>query len=155
MTASHLRRLHAPFKSQKQLSHQEKSIMINSVMKYHEPQMNADKRRFIVPAISSYLVLIDANRQNNHFFAPFAYFEVKNRIRSIIFWFENHREHRGHREKWQSSALSVYSVVDCLCEYSFFQKKLKNLSNSANHGKLGRKLLSNIFDDILKVGVNL
>ncbi|MFZ3382866.1 MAG: hypothetical protein WA144_02960 [Candidatus Methanoperedens sp.] len=52
--------------------------MINSVMKYHKPQMNADKRRFVVPAISSSLVLINANRQNNRFFAPFAYFAVKN-----------------------------------------------------------------------------
>jgi hypothetical protein len=38
------------------------------------------------------------------------------------FAFENHTEHRVHREKWQ---LSVYSVVDCLCKYSLFQKKLK------------------------------
>jgi len=44
---------------------------------------------------------------------------------SIIFWYVNHRE---HREKWQPSAFSVDSVVDCVCKYSFFQNKLKNLS---------------------------
>jgi len=32
-------------------------------------------------------------------------------------------EHRGHKEKWQSSVISVYSVVDYLCKYSFFQTK--------------------------------
>ena len=126
--------------------------MVDSVMKYHEPQMNTDKRRFVVPAISSSLVLINANQQNNHFFA---YLAVKNIILSIISRFENHREHRGHREKWQHSALSVYSVVDYLFRYSFFQKKLKNLTNSANHCKPTMELPSNIFDDILKVGVNL
>lgn len=52
--------------------------MINSFLKYHKPQMNADKRRFVIPAIYSSLVLIDPNQQNNHFFAPFAYFAVKN-----------------------------------------------------------------------------
>gem|GEM_PF-4226124 len=52
--------------------------MIDSVTKYHEPQMNADKRRFIVPAIISSLLSIDANQQNNDFFAPFASFAVKN-----------------------------------------------------------------------------
>jgi len=51
--------------------------MIDSVMKYHEPQMNADERRFVDPALSSSLVLIDPNQQNNHFFAPFAFFAVK------------------------------------------------------------------------------
>ena len=78
--------------------------MTNSVIKYHEPQMNADKRRFIVSALSSSLVLIDPNQQNNHFFATFAYFAVKK---------------------------------------------------SANCSKTALKLPSNIFDDILKVGVNV
>jgi hypothetical protein len=36
----------------------------------------------------------------------------KNMRLSIIFWFENHRERRIYREKWQPSAFSVYSVVD-------------------------------------------
>ncbi|MDP3106079.1 MAG: hypothetical protein Q8M95_15915 [Candidatus Methanoperedens sp.] len=41
---------------------------------------------------------------------------------NIIFWYEkNHREHRGHREKWQPSAFSVYSVVDYLCKYESFE----------------------------------
>ena len=52
--------------------------MINLVKKYKEPQMNADERRFVVPAICYSLVLIDINQKNNHFFAPFAYFAVKN-----------------------------------------------------------------------------
>ena len=78
--------------------------MINSVMKYREPQMNADERRFVVPALSSSLLLIDTNQKNNRFFVPFAYFAVKN---------------------------------------------------SANRNKPSRKLPPNIFDDILKVGVNL
>jgi len=43
---------------------------------------------------------------------------------SNIFGFVNQR---GHREKWQTSAFSVFSVVDYLCKYSFFQKKLKHL----------------------------
>ncbi|MDP3104232.1 MAG: hypothetical protein Q8M95_06455 [Candidatus Methanoperedens sp.] len=51
--------------------------MIDSVMKYHEPQMNADERRIVVPALGSTLILIDANQKNNYFFAPFAYFAVK------------------------------------------------------------------------------
>ncbi len=38
-----------------------------------------------------------------------------------IFMFINHREHRVHREKWQSSVLSVYSEVDYLTKYSFFK----------------------------------
>src|SRR4030067_1028103 len=42
----------------------------------------------------------------------------------IIFWFENHREHRGHREKWQSSVLSECSVVDYLYKYSFFLQRM-------------------------------
>ena len=52
--------------------------MIDSVIKYHKPQMNADERRFFVPSISSSPVLIDPNQKNNPFFAPFAYFAVKN-----------------------------------------------------------------------------
>ena len=36
------------------------------------------ERRFIVSALSSSLILIDPNQKNNHFFAPFAYFAVKN-----------------------------------------------------------------------------
>ena len=51
--------------------------MIDSVMKNQEPPMNADERRFVVPALSSSLVLIDAIQKNNHFFAPFACFAVK------------------------------------------------------------------------------
>ena len=39
---------------------------------------------------------------------------------------ENHREHRVHREKRQSS---VYSVVDYLCLDSLNQDKLKSLWN--------------------------
>ena len=39
---------------------------------------------------------------------------------------ENHREHRGHREKLHRSVLSVNSVVDCLCKYSIFQLKFKS-----------------------------
>jgi len=42
----------------------------------------------------------------------------------IIFWFENHREHRGHREKWQRSVLSECSVVDYLYKYSFSLKRM-------------------------------
>lgn len=57
--------------------------MIDSFMKYQEPQTNADKRRFIVPVSSSSLVLIDANQQNNDFFAPFAYFAVKTSANHI------------------------------------------------------------------------
>jgi len=41
-----------------------------------------DERRFIVPAICSSLLLFDRNQQNNHFFAPFAYFAVKSANRS-------------------------------------------------------------------------
>ncbi len=48
-------------------------------------------------------------------------FELFRKL-SIIFQFENHREHRVHREKWQSSVLSVYSVVDYLTKNSFFLK---------------------------------
>jgi hypothetical protein len=44
----------------------------------NKPQINADERRFVVPAICSSLLSIDANQQNNHFFAPFAFFAVKN-----------------------------------------------------------------------------
>ncbi len=40
---------------------------------------------------------------------------------------KNHREHRGHREKWQRSVLSVSSVVDYPYMDSFTQKKLKSL----------------------------
>lgn len=126
--------------------------MIDSVMKYHEPQINVDERRFIVPAIYSSLVSIETNQKKNHFFVRFL---VKNRRLSIILWLENHRVHRGHREKWQHSALSVYSVVDCLCKYYIFQKKLKNLTNSSNCSKPTTELQPNIFDDILKVGVKL
>jgi hypothetical protein len=43
----------------------------------------------------------------------------------IIFWFENHREHRGHREKWQRSVLSECSVVDYLYKYSFFLQRMR------------------------------
>lgn len=82
----------------------------------------ADERIFVVPAISS----------------------------SIIFWFENHRERRGHREKWQPSEFSVYSVVDYLCKYSFSQKKLKSLINFGNCSKPALEHLPNIFNDILK-----
>ena len=60
------------------------------------------------------------------------------------FAFENHTEHRVHREKWQ---LSVYSVVDCLCKYSLFQKKLKNLTNSPKRSKTEFELPPNIFYD--------
>jgi hypothetical protein len=52
--------------------------MINSAIKYYKPQMNADERRFFVPSISSSPILIDPNQKNNPFFAPFAYFAVKN-----------------------------------------------------------------------------
>jgi hypothetical protein len=34
---------------------------------------------------------------------------------SIAVLFENHRDLRVHREKWQPSAFSVYSVVDYIC----------------------------------------
>ena len=87
-----------------------------------EPQINTDKHR--LNALSEQIIG--------------AAFEVSNVLGTgflekvrlyIIFWFENHREHRGHREKWQPSAFSVYSVVDYLCKYSFFQKKLKSLKN--------------------------
>jgi hypothetical protein len=88
-----------------------------------EPQIPADKHRYVVPVICPSLVIIDTNQQNNHFFAPFGYF--------------------------------AYSVVDCLCKYSFFQKKLKNLTNSANPSKPAIELPPNILDKILKAGVNL
>ncbi len=55
--------------------HEEKIIMIDSIMKYHEPKMMAPR---VTPALSSSLLSIDTNEQNNHFFAPFAYFAVKN-----------------------------------------------------------------------------
>jgi hypothetical protein len=89
--------------------------------------------------IHSCLILSKNNQQNNHFFAPFASFAVKNRRLSIILCFENHRDLRGHREKRQPSTFSVYSVVDCLC------------NNQT------RKFIPNIFIDIKKVklGVNL
>jgi hypothetical protein len=45
----------------------------------------------------------------------FASFAVRILRFPIIFWFENHTELKGHRKKWQPSAFSVYSVVDCLC----------------------------------------
>ena len=45
----------------------------------------------------------------------FASFAVRIPGLSIIFWFENHTELKGHREKWQTSAFSVYSVVDYIC----------------------------------------
>ena len=43
----------------------------------------------------------------------------------IIFCFENHEDQRGHREKWQTSAYSVYTVVYYLCKYSFFPEEIK------------------------------
>jgi len=52
--------------------------MIKSATKYQEPQMNADERRFVVPALCQSVLLIDSNQKNLHFFAPFAYFAVKN-----------------------------------------------------------------------------
>ena len=102
---------------------EELNIMINSVMKNQEPQMNADKRRFVVPVLSSSLALIEKNQNKNHFFP---YFAVKNRRFAIIL-FENHR---GHRKKWQPSEFSLYSVVDYLFKYSILQKKLKSLSKN-------------------------
>ena len=46
--------------------------MINSVMKYKEPQINADERRFVDPALCSSVVLINENRKINNVFASFA-----------------------------------------------------------------------------------
>jgi len=49
---------------------------------------------------------------------------------------KNHREHRGHREKWHRSVLSVYSVVDKLCSDSFFQNNLKSIVKSNEYKKI-------------------
>jgi hypothetical protein len=43
--------------------------MIDSVMKYHEPQINADERRFVVPVRCSSVVLLNSNRKDNYVFA--------------------------------------------------------------------------------------
>ena len=46
----------------------------------------------------------------------------------------NHREHRGHREKRHISVLSVYSVVEKLCNNYFFQEKLKRILITVHKG---------------------
>jgi hypothetical protein len=53
------------------------------VRRVENPQgFGIDERRFVVPVFSSFLFLIATNQQNNHFFAPFAYFAVKNSANS-------------------------------------------------------------------------
>ena len=42
----------------------------------------------------------------------------------------NHREHRVHREKGQSSVFSVDSVVDLPRNETFLQNKLKSFKNN-------------------------
>jgi hypothetical protein len=68
----------------------------------NKPQINADERRFV-----------NLNIQHS----PEVYQKNSLTVRilrfPIIFWFENHTELRGHREKWQPSVFSVYSVVNC------------------------------------------
>jgi len=47
---------------------------------------------------------------------------------------KNHRERRGHREKQQTSVLSVFSVVDCHCApTSIMMKKGLNSPNNYIH----------------------
>jgi hypothetical protein len=43
---------------------EELNIMINSVMRSQKPQINADERRLVVPALSTVLVLIDTIQKN-------------------------------------------------------------------------------------------
>ena len=65
---------------------------------------------------------------------------------SIIFWYVNHREHRGHREKWQRSVLSECSVVDYLYKYSFFlQRMCKTIINLPFTQKEIRRLLPALY----------
>jgi hypothetical protein len=105
-------------------SHERKSIMIDSVMKYHKPQINADKRRFVVPVLSSFLVLIDANQQNNYFFASFAS-RHENKINNELGRTKNELTLPEFVSVRFSSLFFSYSfmshgfiadsVVDCLC----------------------------------------
>ncbi len=46
---THPQRIQVQFKPHKEPAHEEKSNMINSVMKNQEPQINADERRSVVP----------------------------------------------------------------------------------------------------------
>ena len=64
----------------------------------------------------------------------------------INFWFENHREHRGHREEWQSSVLSECSVVDYLYKYSFFLQRMRKSTTALPFTqKEIRRLLSALY----------
>jgi hypothetical protein len=105
-----------------------------------EPQINADERRFVVPALSSYLVLIDTNQENNRFFA---------------YWYEtkltpNSYELNTNLCYWSSFQ---FALVRCFFSGSFMNQGFKTdlaVNNSANRSKPPLEL--KIFDHILKRG---
>jgi len=131
-------------KPRKEPLHEEKIIMIDSVIKYHKPQITADKRRFVVPVLSSFLILIDANQQNNHFFAPFAY------------WYEKKLATNPTNSNELTSEFVLVRTSSLLFSCSFMTRRF--IANFAvkiitNPDKSPRKLPHNIFDNILKTGV--
>ena len=110
--------------------------MIDSFMKNQEPQMNADKRRFIVPSLSLSLVLINTNQENNHFFA------YENKLTT-----NSYELNTNHRSSFQ------FVLVRCFFSGSFMNQEFKAdfaVINSANRSKSQLEL--NIFDHILKRG---
>ncbi len=100
---------------------EELNIMKDSVMKNQEPQMNADKRRFVVPSLSLSLVFINTNQENNLFFA------YENKLTT-----NSYELNTNYRSSFQ------FVLVRCLFSGSFMNQGPKPdfaVSNSANRSK--------------------
>jgi hypothetical protein len=105
--------------------------MIYSVMKNKEPQMNADERRFVVPALSSVLVLTDAIQKNERNLTTNLY-ELNTNYRSSF----------------------QFVSVRCFFSGSFMNQGHKADfagNNNANHSKSVLERPLNMFDDSLKM----
>ena len=124
------------FKQQKEPLHEEKSIMIDLIMKNQEPQMNADERRFVVPALSSSQVIIDKNQKNNRFFA----YRCEKKLTPNSYELKTNSCHRSSFQ---------FVLVRCFFSGSFMNREFKIdfvVINSANRSKPQLEL--KIFDHI-------
>ncbi len=113
--------------------------MIDSVMEYQEPQMNADERRFVVPALSSSLVLINTNQKNNHFFE---------------YWYENKLTTNSYELNTNYRSSFQFVLVRCFFSGSFINKGHKAEfaeNNNMNHNKSVLEHPLNMFDDSMKM----
>jgi len=104
------------------------SLIPGKAARNKEPQMNADNGNFL---LSSGLINHSMMKINNELTRTGTNSEwlefVSVRPSSLFITDFFIPEHRVHREKQLRSVLSVCSVVDQLCSYSFFQNKLKGL----------------------------